>query len=361
MTDSVSKLRRTPLYEACLAAGGKMVDFHGWELPVQFEGILAEHKAVREAAGMFDVSHMGRLIMTGARTHAFLEYVTSNKISREPGRGTYSHILNENGGIVDDIIAFCTGKDKYLVVVNSATAEKDLNWFNAHNKNYDVEIQDVSGDFAMVAVQGLNAIHICQGIDKHLADLPRFGIKETVYFGQLCYICRTGYTGEDGAEIMMPPKAAAQMWQFFLAQGVKPCGLGVRDVLRVEAGYLLYGSDVTEKYTPYEANCAWVVKLDKKDFIGKPALLKQKEEGAQIKLTSFKLKGPGVPREGNKVKFEGREIGFLTSGTYSPQFKGIGKGYVVNNVLKEGDEVEIISGGRSMPAEVVKSFYKNRV
>jgi len=337
-----------------------MVDFHGWELPVQFEGILAEHKAVRESAGMFDVSHMGRLIMTGSKVHAFLEYTTSNKISDAPGRGTYSHILNENGGVVDDIIAFCAGKDKYLVVVNSATTDKDLDWFAAHNKNFDVKIEDISSHFAMLAVQGPDAIQIAQGIDKHLADLPRFCIKEIVYFGQLCYICRTGYTGEDGVEIMVSPPYAAQMWQFFLDKGVKPCGLGVRDVLRVEAGYLLYGSDVTEKYTSYEADCGWVVKLDKKDFIGKAALVKQKAEGVKIKLTSFKLKGQGVPREGNEVKYEGREIGFLTSGTYSPLFKGIGKGYVVN-VLKEGDEVEIISGGRSMRAEVVKSFYKNRV
>jgi len=360
MRDTVIKLQRTPFYDACVSAGGKMVDFHGWELPVQFEGILAEHKTVRENAGMFDVSHMGQLFVEGAKARAFLEYTTSNEITGKKGRGTYSHILNENGGVVDDIIAFCLAKDKYLVVVNSAAADKDFAWFTEHAKNFGVQIEDASDDFAMLAVQGPRAIEIAEGLDKHTADLPRFGIRETAILGRLAFICRTGYTGEDGVEIIMSPASAETVWRFFLDKGVKPCGLGARDVLRIEAGYLLYGSDITEKYTPFEADCGWVVKLGKKDFIGKAALLKQKEEGVKIKLFSFKLKGPGVPREGNEVKFEGREAGFLTSGTYSPMFKGIAKGYAVNT-LKEGDEVEIISGARHMPAEVVKGFYKNRV
>jgi aminomethyltransferase len=360
MSHSVTKLQRTPLYKACAAAGGRMVDFHGWELPVQFEGILAEHKAVRESAGMFDVSHMGQFFMTGSQVHAFLEHTTSNKIKNKEGFGTYTHILNDKAGVVDDIIPFCLTQDKYLVVVNSATTEKDLKWFMSRVGNFDVQIEDASLNYGMVAVQGPDAFGIAAELDLRVKELPRFGIMEAVLFGQICYISRTGYTGEDGIEVIAPAKAAEDVWNFFINKGVKPCGLGVRDVLRIEAGYLLYGVDVDDEHTSYEADCGWVVKLDKPEFTGKEILAKQKADGVKIKLTAFKLKGAGVPREGCKVLFKGQEIGALTSGTYSPLFKGIGKGYV-ENILSAGDEVEIISGARSMTAEVVKSFYKNRV
>ncbi|MGB2579980.1 aminomethyltransferase [Elusimicrobium simillimum] len=353
-------LQRTPLFDACVKAGGKMVDFHGWELPIQFAGIIAEHNAVRESAGMFDVSHMGQLLMTGSDAHKFLEYTTSNKIKNTPGAGTYTHVLNENGGVVDDVVAFCLEQDKYMVVVNSATTNKDFEWFTKQTSGFNVSIEDVSQHFGMIALQGPKALEIADELEEETSKLPRFNIKEEVIFGQICYITRTGYTGEDGVEIMAPAKAIQNIWDFFLEREVAPCGLGSRDVLRLEAGYLLYGTDIDDNHTSYEANCGWVVKLDKPDFVAKQILQAQKEFGVKIKLTSFKLTGAGVPRGGCKVLFKGEEIGSLTSGTYSPLFKGIGKGYV-KNILQEGDEVEILAGERKMPAEVVKSFYKNKV
>ncbi|ACC98904.1 Glycine cleavage system T protein [Elusimicrobium minutum Pei191] len=354
------QLQRTPLHKACVKAGGKMVDFHGWELPIQFAGIIAEHKSVREHAGIFDVSHMGQLLMTGRDVHKFLEYVTSNKIKNSPSQGTYTHVLNEKGGVVDDVVAFCKEEGKFLVVVNSATTHKDFKYFSKMTAGFDVVVEDLSSEFGMVAVQGPEAMSHAEKLVPGISELPRFNIKEVVLFGQRCLITRTGYTGEDGLEIMAPHKAIVDIWNFFIDLGAAPCGLGARDVLRLEAGYLLYGVDVDDEHTSYEASCGWVVKLDKPDFVAKAILAKQKEEGVKIKLTSFQLTGPGVPREHCKVFFKGEEIGSLTSGTYSPIFKGIGKGYV-NRILEIDDEVEIESGARKMTAKVVKSFYKNRV
>ncbi|WP_424245004.1 aminomethyltransferase [Elusimicrobium posterum] len=353
-------LQRTPLYDGCVAAGGKMVDFHGWELPIQFEGIIAEHKAVRESAGMFDVSHMGQFVLEGPDAHDFLQYTTSNNIKDTLGAGTYTHVLRPTGGVVDDVIAFALEEEKYIIVVNSATTHKDFEWFNAQTKGFDVTLEDVSMEYGMIALQGPKAIEIAHELSEDIEALPRFHILEEVLFGQICYITRTGYTGEDGIEVMAPHKAIKDIWNLLIERGVKPCGLGSRDVLRLEAGYLLYGNDIDDNHTSYEANSGWVVKLNKLDFIGKDVLLKQKEEGVKEKLTSFRLTGPGVPREGNKVFYNGEAVGHLTSGTFSPLFKGIGKGYI-NVMLEEGAEVEIESGSRRMPAVVVKGFYKNRV
>lgn len=355
----MTTLKKTALCSACEQAGGKMVDFHGWLLPVQFNSIIAEHKAVRESVGMFDVSHMGQLVVEGKDAWPFLEFINCNKIKNELSAGTYSHILTEQGTIIDDAIAFCLTPSKFLVVVNAACADEDFAWFTKQAAAFDVTVRNESAQWSMLAVQGPKAVETVLKLVPAVPD--RFHIAELTLFGANGYITRTGYTGEDGVEIMLPNDKIESLWNALLELGVKPCGLGARDVLRLEAGYLLNGADADQTKTPYEANCGWVVKLSKENFIGKSALETKKAAGFKQKLTGLKLKVPGVPREGCKVFYAGREVGFLTSGTFSPLFKGIAVGYV-DTQIPAGAEVEIEIHGRKLAAEVVKTpFYKNRV
>ncbi len=358
---SEQNLKKTPLCAACEAAGGKMVDFHGWYLPVQFDSIIAEHKAVRESAGMFDVSHMGQVFVEGPEAWDFLQYINTNNIKNTPPAGTYSHIVNEKGQIIDDAISFCLTSEKFLVVVNAACIDTDVAWFEKHAAGFDVKITNASSDWGMIALQGPQALAHASNLIEGVQEMPRFTIKEVSLFGTPGYVTRTGYTGEDGVEIMAAPQTIIKVWDALLSAGVKPCGLGARDVLRLEAGYLLNGVDADGSQTPYEVNCGWVVKLAKENFIGKAALQAQKEAGLPRKLTGFVLTGAGVPRSGCKVFKDGVEIGQLTSGTYSPLFKGIAVGYAPTD-LPEGAAVEIEVHGRKIPAQKVKTpFYKNRV
>ncbi len=358
---TTENLKKTPLCAACQAAGGKMVDFHGWLLPVQFDSILAEHKAVREAAGMFDVSHMGQVWVEGKDAWKFLQYINTNNIKNIPAKGTYSHIVNELGHIIDDAISFCLTPEKFLVVVNAACIDTDVAWFTKQATNFDVRITNDSANWGMIALQGPKAVEVAANLIPGVQEMPRFTIKEISLFGANGYVTRTGYTGEDGVEIMLPGEAIVKLWDALKAAGVKPCGLGARDVLRLEAGYLLNGTDATGTQSPYEAGCGWVVKLDKENFIGKEALAAQKAAGLKRKLTGFVLTGGGVPREGCKVYKGGVEKGLLTSGTYSPLFKGIAVGYADTD-LKEEDAVEIEIHGRLVPAKKIKTpFYQNRV
>ncbi len=355
------ELKKTALCAACEQAGGKMVDFHGWLLPVQFDSIIAEHKAVREGAGMFDVSHMGQIRVTGKNAWPFLEHISCNIIKNTPAAGTYFHILTPQGTIIDDAIAFCLTAQEFLVVVNAACVEEDFAWFTKHAGTFGVQVTNESAQWSMIALQGPSAVGIADKILPGVIDLPRFHIKEMELFGAKGYVTRTGYTGEDGVEMMLPNAQIEALWNALLKLGVKPCGLGARDVLRLEAGYLLNGADANQTKTPYEANCGWVVKLTKEDFIGKAALEAKKMAGFATKLKAFKLKTPGVPREGCRVFYQGKETGVLTSGTFSPLFKGIAVGYAGSDI-PVGAEVELEIHGRKVPAEVVKTpFYKNRV
>ena len=358
---TLTDLKKTPLCAACEAAGGKMVDFHGWLLPVQFQSILAEHKAVRERAGMFDVSHMGQIFVEGKDAWKFLQYVNCNNIKNGTGEGTYSHILTEQGTIIDDAIAFCLSEEQFLVVVNAACIAQDFAWFERQAADFEVSVHNESAHWGMIALQGPQAVEIAAKLNGKIADLPRFHIMCAELFGAQAYITRTGYTGEDGVEIMLPAAQITLLWEALLKAGVTPCGLGARDVLRLEAGYLLNGADADQTRTPYEANCGWVVKLSKENFIGKAALEAKKATGFAEKLRAFKLKTAGVPREGCAVFCNGVNVGKLTSGTYSPLFKGIAVGYAPSDI-PVGSEVEIEVHGRKLPAEVVKTpFYKNRV
>ena len=355
-------LQKTPLCAACEKAGAKLVDFHGWLLPVQFEGIIAEHKAVREAAGMFDVSHMGQIFVEGKDAWAFLQYINCNNIKNEPGAGVYSHILTEKGTIIDDAISFCLTPEKFLVVVNAACIAEDFAWFEKQASKFEVTVRNESAQWGMIAVQGPKALEQVTKLLPQAQELARFHIAAIQLFGAQGYLTRTGYTGEDGVEIMLPNAYMEPLWNALLEQGVKPCGLGARDVLRLEAGYLLNGTDADQTRTPYEAACGWVVKLAKENFVGKDALTVQKAQGVQEKLTGFVLKSPGVPRAGCKVFVGAEEKGVLTSGTYSPLFKGIAVGYLAADAAVPGTEVEIEIHGKRAKAEVVKTpFYKNRV
>ena len=362
-----SPLKRTPLFDRLVQAGGRMVDFHGWEMPVQFAGILAEHRAVRTACGVFDVSHMGQIFISGPDAHRFVEHVNCNRMAAEPGRGTYAHILAEDGGVLDDAITFCLGPERFLAVVNAATAARDFAWFQRRSEGFDVALDDASERTAMLAVQGPNAPALVGELFPQAPALPRFGIAELPFGGETAFVMRTGYTGEDGFEIAALPEEILALWTELMLRGGRhgllPCGLGCRDTLRLEAGYLLYGQDADETRTPYEANCGWVVKLQKGDFIGREALLRRKEAGFKEKLTGVRLLARGVPRPGCAVWLGSRKIGELTSATFAPSLgAGIGVGYLVPEAWEPGVRVEVEIHGNKVEAATVKGpFRKNSV
>ncbi|MEK7232498.1 MAG: glycine cleavage system aminomethyltransferase GcvT [Elusimicrobiota bacterium] len=356
--------RRTALYDSHKRLGGKIVDFHGWELPVQYESVMREHEATRHRCGLFDVSHMGQVSVTGPGSLAFLQKINANDIARiGPGKAIYSHLPNERGGVVDDVIVSCLAKDRYLVVVNAGTIDKDFAWFQKQVKGFDVELENKSDDFGMIAVQGPRVVDLMSLVAPKALNIPRFGALELELYGQPSLITRTGYTGEDGYEFIVPNEIAVRAWEDLLAQGrsfgATPCGLGARDVLRLEAGYLLYGQDLDDDTSTYEANYGWVVKLSKGDFIGKPVLAKQKAEGVRRKLTAIKLLERGVPRPGAPVVIDGKEAGKLCSATFSPSLRaGIGTGYLDSPGLAPGTKAFVVLYGRGIPAEIVKTpFY----
>lgn len=365
---SGTALRRTPLYDQHVAAGGRIVDFHGWELPVQYDGILREHAAVRSECGMFDVSHMGQVWVRGKAARAFLQKINSNDIGRiGPGKAIYSHLPNEKGGVVDDVIVSCLAEDRFLVVVNAAAADKDFRWMSKHAKGAGVDLENASDRYGMIALQGPRAAAVASSLDfSAAAALPRFGALETEVFGQPSVITRTGYTGEDGFEFIVPAEMISRLWENLLIKGrslgLAPCGLGARDTLRLEAGLLLYGQDLDDDHTPFEAGYGWVVKLEKGDFIGRAALQKQKEEGLRRRLTGLRLKERGVPRPGCPVLQDGRKLGTLASGTFAPTLQaGIGVGYLDRPDLKPGTLLQVELHGRAVPAEVVPTpFYRRK-
>ena len=361
---TATTVRRTALNETMRKAGGKMVDFHGWELPIEFAGILKEHEAVRKSAGIFDVSHMGQVFVTGADAFKLLQITNANDLRKAtPGKGVYSHVTNEKAGLVDDIIAFCLAADRYLVIVNATTSTKDYEWFKAQAAKMYVKVENKSDDYSMIAIQGPNVPKMFDTFAPEALKLPRFGIVEKDLHGEHCYISRTGYTGEDGFEITAPHSIINKLWDEMMElgkpYGIVPCGLGARDTLRLESGYLLYGSDVDDVHTTYESGYGWVVSLDKGDFIGRQVLVDQKANGVKRRLTGLTLTG-GVPRTGCKVFLDGKEIGELNSATYSPTLKkGIGVGYMTPPDLKPGTPVEVEIRGRRVKGEIARTpFHK---
>ncbi len=360
MTDTQS-LKRTPLYDCHREAGGKMVDFAGWEMPVQYAGVIEEHRAVRTAAGLFDVSHMGEVRVRGAGAEAFLQRLTPNDVSKlVPGRAHYSGLLTERGTYVDDLLIYRLAAEDFLVVVNASNAERDFEWI-ASRAEGKATVANESDDYALLALQGPKALEILSGLtEEGIAGLKYYGFGEGKVNGVHALISRTGYTGEDGFEIYLAPEDAPAVWQRLIDAGATPAGLGARDTLRLEAAMALYGHEIDETTTPFEAGLGWVVKLEKGDFLGRDALAAQKAQGIQRKLVGFEVQGRGIARQGHGVVSDGGTLGTVTSGTWSPTFeKALGMAYVPQGLAAPGTALAIDVRGKALPAVVVEvPFYK---
>ncbi|HSD24488.1 MAG TPA: glycine cleavage system aminomethyltransferase GcvT [Solirubrobacterales bacterium] len=348
-------LRRTPLYDAHVEAGAKLVDFAGWEMPVQYDGIRDEHLRVRNACGVFDVSHMGEIETEGPQAVELLQRLLSNDVSKiEVGGAQYSCLCREDGGVLDDLFTYRLADDRYLTVTNAANHERDLEWFEAHAVEFEAEVHDRLDAYAMLAVQGPEAREIVAGLTE--GELPaRFHTAELTVAGARALVCGTGYTGEDGVEVMIAPDDARAVWNAVIGGGAGPAGLGARDTLRLEVNYCLYGNDLTEERTPIEAGLGWCVKEDT-GFVGSEACRRVREQGPSQTLRPFVLTGPGIPRQGNPIMSGDESIGEVTSGTLSPCLEaGIGMGYIGSEIAEPGTSIEIDVRGRRRPAEIRKA------
>ena len=352
---------RTPLYPAHIKAHARMVEFAGWDMPVQYDGVIEEHTAVRERAGMFDVSHMGEVTIEGPRALEAAQRLVTNDLAKcKDGQAQYSGLLNEQGGFIDDVIVYRHSAERLFVCVNASGREKDFAWMKAH-AGPGATVSQRSDDWAQVAVQGPRAAAIVDGLcNPKVIDLVYYHFRSATVAGiEGCLVARTGYTGEDGFEIFCPPDHAVRLWEALLEQGVTPCGLGARDSLRLEVAYRLYGNDLDEQHTPLEAGLGWIVKLDKPGgFIGSDALKRQKAEGLSRKLVGLKTTGRGIARHGYPVRARGgaEDCGVITSGTMSPVLKEpIALAYVPAALAKEGTELDVMVRNQPVAAQVVKT------
>ncbi|WP_251551357.1 glycine cleavage system aminomethyltransferase GcvT [Neobacillus muris] len=364
----MSDLKRTPLFEVYCEYGGKTIDFGGWELPVQFSSIKEEHEAVRMRAGLFDVSHMGEVEVKGVDSLKYLQKMMTNDIAKlANGSAQYTVMCNENGGTVDDLLVYKLEDDHYLLVVNASNIEKDYKWLEEHLEG-DVSIDILSETTAQLALQGPLAQQVLQKLVRSI-DLEQMGSfkfqQQADLNGITALISRTGYTGEDGFELYCHAKDAVALWRLILAagkeEGVIPCGLGARDTLRFEANLALYGQELSPEISPLEAGIGFAVKLSKAaDFIGKPALLKQKEQGLARKIVGVEMIDRGIPRHGYPVYKGGQKIGEVTTGTQSPSLKrNIGLALISTEFSELDTEVEIEIRGKRLKAKVVSTpFYK---
>jgi aminomethyltransferase len=348
LTQAADTLRRTPLFERHERAGAKLVPFAGWEMPVQYEGIKAEHVAVRTHSGVFDVSHMGEIETNGPQAEAFLQRILSNDVSKIAERGAqYSVLCREDGGVLDDLFTYRLGAEQFLTVTNASNHDRDLAWFRRHGADFDVQVADAIDRWAMLAVQG----PVARGAVERIAqgELPqRMRIAKVAVAGVGCWVCGTGYTGEQGVEILAPPDGAAAVWDALLAEGVTPAGLGARDTLRLEVCFHLYGNDLSEDRNPIEAGLGWCCKLDT-GFIGAEAL---RDLEPEQRLAPFAFTGPGIPRQGNPVRTVAGD-GVVTSGTLSPCLDvGIGMAYLPVAASEPGTPIEVDVRGKLRPAEV---------
>jgi len=337
-------LLKTPLYERHVALGARLVPFAGWEMPVQYEGVIPEHRAVRTDSGAFDVSHMGELLVEGRGARAFLQTVLSNDLDKiGEGKAQYTLLTNEHGGIVDDLIGYELSPERFLLIVNAANREPDFAWLE--RLPGEVELRDVSDEYALVAVQGPRSLERLG-----LPEAPAFTFADGEVAGVACTVNRTGYTGEQGVELLVEAGAATELWDRVLDRGVVPCGLGARDTLRLEVCYPLHGNDITPETDAISAGLGWVCALDK-DFTGADELRRIKEAGPERRLAAFVMEEAGIPRQGMAI-VEGGEV---TSGSHSPMLEvGIGMGYVPSGLAQPGSELTIDVRGRLRRARVVK-------
>jgi aminomethyltransferase len=350
-----STLKRTPLFERHRDAGAKLVPFAGWEMPVQYEGVRAEHLAVRQASGVFDVSHMGEIRTAGPQAADLLQRLLSNDVFRlEVGGAQYALLCREDGGVLDDLFTYRLGEDEYLTVTNASNHDKDLAWFERHAEGFDAEVRDAHADYAMLAVQGPLAREAVQA----LADRPlpgRMRAEERTIGGGRALVCGTGYTGEDGVELLLDPDAAPAVWDALIGRGVRPAGLAARDTLRLEACFHLYGNDLSEERDPIGAGLGWACKEDT-GFVGAEAVRAVRERGPDERLVPFVLTGPGIARQGNPVVGGGE----VTSGTHSPCLEvGIGMAYLPAERAEVGETFEIDVRGKVREGRVAtKPLYR---
>jgi len=356
----------TKLNSAHKKLGGKMIDFFGWEMPVEYSGIIDEHMAVRTSAGLFDVSHMGEILVLGKQSLDFIQYLTPNNAARlTPNKAQYTALTTPQGTFVDDMLVYCLNEERYLLVVNAANADKDYQWIIDHKEGFDVVVENQSASYSQLALQGPKALEILQpltGIE--LAEMKSFHAARGSVAEIGALVSRTGYTGEDGFEIYTQSENPEMMWDAILergkAFGLLPIGLGARDTLRLEATLMLYGNDIDDTTTVLEAGLSWLVKFKKGDFLGREALLKQKEEGLQRKLVGFDIIGRGIARPHYPVFVQGEKTSEVTSGTYSPYLKkSIGLAYLPIHFTETDTVIEIEIRGKRVEAKVVPlPFYK---
>jgi aminomethyltransferase len=367
LTDSsTARSRTTPIHEAHLAAGARMVDFAGWRMPVQYSGVMAEHEAVRCRAGLFDVSHMGEAVVQGPGALDLLQHLTPNDVARlKPGRAHYTALTTPQGTIVDDLLIYRMDAGEFLLVLNAANTAKDLAWLAEHARRFDARVADVSAEWAQLALQGPRAGDCLEPLaGAAIRGLRSYGFDRIAVDGVRCIVSRTGYTGEDGFEIYAPAAAGARLWSAILAAGAPhgliPAGLGARDTLRLEARLLLHGSDIDETTTVVEAGLGWIVRPAKGEFLGRDVLARELQQGAARRLVGFEIRGRGIGRHGHRVLRGGREVGRVTSGTHAPTLRrSIGLAYLPAELAVPGTEIEIDIRGRHEPALVVPTpFYK---
>jgi aminomethyltransferase len=344
-----------------------MAGFGGWDMPIQYQGITLEHQAVRQQVGMFDISHMGKFQLQGPHILAALQtLVPSDLAALKPGQAKYTVLLNAAGGIIDDLIIYpqildAKGPEQVFIIVNAATTAKDKAWFAEQLAAQSIALTDVSQQNVLIAVQGPQAVSRLQALTTEpLLDIPNYWHRDVTLMGQPAWVARTGYTGEDGFEVMVPAERGQELWERLLNLGVTPCGLGARDTLRLEAAMALYGQDIDEATTPLEAGLGWVVNLDKPDFIGRDVLLHQKVQGLSRTLVGLEMQGRHIARHDYAVQHTGETIGVVTSGTFSPTLeKAIALAYVPPALAKVGQSLEVIIRGKACPATVVKRpFYR---
>lgn len=366
MAESSEALKTTPLHAAHKKLGARMMEFGGFEMPVQYSGIIDEHWAVREQAGLFDVSHMGEVLVEGENAFAFVQnLVTNDAANLVDGKAMYTVMCTPEGGIIDDLLVYRRAEDRYMLVINAANRESDLDWMRTHN-GMDANLTDVGDEVALLALQGPKSLEIAQPFtDLDLGDISFYRFREAEGSFMDCetaIVSRTGYTGELGLELYVPADDAERVWTTLLeageSEGLKPAGLGARDTLRLEAGLCLYGNDITRETNPYEAGLGWVVKLEAGDFVGRDALADVKERGAERSLVGFVAAERGIPRNGNTIESaEGEEIGVVTSGSQSPVLEtGIGLGYVPNDAAftEPGTTLRVASRRRGFEVNVQK-------
>jgi aminomethyltransferase len=348
MASGTETLKRTPLHDRHAAAGAKLVPFAGWEMPVQYEGIRAEHVAVRTGVGVFDVSHMGEIETSGPGAEAFLQRILSNDVTKIAADGAqYSVLTKPDGGVLDDLFTYRLGEDRFLTVTNAANHEKDLAWFRQHARELDVTVEDKLHDYAMLAVQGPEARALVAGLTE--GELPkRFRTARLTVAGAEMLVAGTGYTGEDGVELLLRPEDAERVWDALTQAGATPIGLGARDTLRLEVCFHLYGNDLSEDRNPIEAGLGWCCKEDT-GFIGAEPIAEARANGTAQKLVPFVITGPGIARQGNPVQGGGE----VTSGTLSPCLEqGIGMAYLPADKTDPGTPFEIDVRGKARTAEV---------